>query len=227
MSLDPRFSWWDKNGRMINGWCYASGTELKEKCENTEWMAVLCMHKDVVLDSSLNNFVQDDNYLFFSVLDGWQHLKKSDTSCLLAETSTMFFDHMVFWGKEAQQSFTKATASISLHCRLLAHPCLYKPNLLSVCLPVCIFTTNSTSTLSLYNVQKQRTSRHNCSFILMHYTLVLTRPRKTWLIRSSTNSANYSLMLLSESQFSWQPPPVPRETNACRCFHRRSLNKNK
>lgn len=154
------------------------------------------------------------------------------SSCLLAETPTIFVDHMVFWGKEAQQSFTKATASISLHCRLLAHPCLYKPNLLSVCLPVCIFSTNSTSTLSLYNVQKQRTSRHNCSFILLHYTLVLTRPRqrshrKTWLIRSSTNSANYSLMPLSESQFSRQPSPVPRETNACRCFHRRSLNKNK
>lgn len=154
------------------------------------------------------------------------------STCLLAETSTIFVDHMVFWGKEAQQSFTKATASISLHCRLLAHPCLYKPNLLSVCLSVCIFSTNSTSTLSLYNVQKQRTSRHNCSFILLYYTLVLTRPRqrshrKTWLIRSSTNSANYSLMPLSESQLSRQPSPVPRETNACRCFHRRSLNKNK
>lgn len=77
---------------------------------------------------------------------------------------------------------------------------------------------------------KQRKSRCSCSFVLLHYILVFNTAeqrshRKAWLIRTSTNTANYSLMPLRESQFSQRHSPVPRETDAC--SHHRGLNKNK
>lgn len=52
-------------------------------------------------------------------------------------------------------------------------------------------------------------------------------PQRTWLIRRSTNTANYSLMPLSESQFSQRPLPMPQKTDAHHSTHHRRLNKDK
>lgn len=52
-------------------------------------------------------------------------------------------------------------------------------------------------------------------------------PQRTWLICRSTNTVNYSLMPLSESQFSQRHSPVPRETDAHCCSHHCRLNKDK
>lgn len=52
-------------------------------------------------------------------------------------------------------------------------------------------------------------------------------PQRTWLIRRSTNTANYSLMPLSENQFSQRHSPVPRETDARLFSHHHRMNKEK
>lgn len=51
--------------------------------------------------------------------------------------------------------------------------------------------------------------------------------QRTWLIRRSTNIANYSLMPLSENQFSQRHSPVPQENDRCLFSHHHRMKKNK
>lgn len=117
-----------------------------------------------------------------------------------------------------QHTFTKGEQVVcrGLHRYLLARPCLYLPYLLPVCLSPSLYLppllTPPRPPPPPPACAGLKRSRRRCSFVPCHYILVLTRrryevPRRTWLIRRSTNTANYSLMPLSESQFSQRHSP--------------------
>lgn len=108
--------------------------------------------------------------------------------------------------------------------------CLYLPYLLPVCLPLCANHNSTPPRLStMYSSEEEQPLLliRSLSLDPCFNTAEVEFPRRTWLIRGSTNTANYSLMRLSESQFSHRRSPMPQNTGARRCSHHCRLNKDK